>query len=259
LKELQSKFNKVILLLDRVPQHCHSIKVRKYLEKNKVHIIVIVFKIVFTMSNTSIKYLIQAIIIIISFTIPLTLDSSSLLTTTTTTTALAFHVDSAGNPTIHQGDVGTGEGTTAAAGGGGGGANTTVATVVLNYINETRKAIQVGNSTAALANLDLAERQLSLLIGGIFNVIGGGGVPAPISIPAEEGPQLQEQPLLGETNISPPENQTAATPSLAAIGVEESSYESCNDNADNDHDGQIDEGCALVPPGLLNRIIPSLR
>ncbi|MDF2770015.1 MAG: hypothetical protein K0S91_2851, partial [Nitrososphaeraceae archaeon] len=67
-----------------------------------------VFKIVFTMSNTSIKYLIQAIIIIvISFTIPLTLDSSSLLTTTTTT-ALAFHVDPAGNPTIRQGDVGTG-------------------------------------------------------------------------------------------------------------------------------------------------------
>src|SRR5215218_8357790 len=122
-----------------------------------------VFKIVFTMSNASIKYLIQAIIIIvISFTIPLTLDSSSLLTattTTTTTTALAFHVDPAGNPTIRQGDVGTGKGTPAAAG----------ATVALNYINETRKAIQGGNSTAALTNLDLAERQLSLLIGGIIS------------------------------------------------------------------------------------------
>jgi hypothetical protein len=178
-----------------------------------------VFKIVFTMSNTSIKYLIQAIIIIvISFTIPLTLDSSSLLTTTTTTTALAFHIDPAGNPTISQGDVGTGKGTPAAAG----------ATEALNYINETRKAIQGGNSTAALTNLDLAERQLSLLIGGI---------------------------------ISPPENQTAATPSSntssssspllsspstqtpSAVIVEEPSHESCNDNADNDHDGQIDEGC----------------
>lgn len=172
-----------------------------------------VFKIVFTMSNTSIKYLIQAIIIIIiiSFTIPLTLDSISLLTTTTTTTALAFHVDSAGNPTIRQGDIGTGNGTTAAAAAGGGGANTTVATVALNYINETRKAIQVGNSTAALTNLDLAERQLSLLIGGINSIIGGGDVPAAISIPAEEGQQLQEQLLLGETNRSQLEDQTAAT------------------------------------------------
>ena len=35
LKELQSKFHKVILFLDRAPQHCRSIKVRKYLEKNK--------------------------------------------------------------------------------------------------------------------------------------------------------------------------------------------------------------------------------
>jgi hypothetical protein len=207
-----------------------------------------VFKILVTMSNTSIKYLVQAIIIIISFTIPLTLDSSSLLTTT----ALAFHVGSAGNSTkegqqlqeqslfIPQGNVGTGEGTTAAAGGGG--ANTAVATVALNYINETRKAIQVGNSTAALTNLDLVERQLSLLIGGGINsssIVGGGSVPAAISIPAE-----------GETNISPPENQTAATPS-AAIVVEESSYESCNDNADNDHDGQIDEGCA-GPPGRVS-------
>lgn len=172
-----------------------------------------VFKIVFTMSNTSIKYLIQAIIIIIiiSFTIPLTLDSISLLTTTTTTTALAFHVDSAGNPTIRQGDIGTGNGTTAAAAAGGGGANTTVATVALNYINETRKAIQVGNSTAALTNLDLAERQLSLLIGGINSIIGGGDVPAAISIPAEEGQQLQEQLLSGETNRSQLEDQTAAT------------------------------------------------
>jgi hypothetical protein len=172
-----------------------------------------VFKIVFTMSNTSIKYLIQAIIliIIISFTIPLTLDTISLLTTTTTT-ALAFHVDSAGNPTIRQGDIGTGNGTTAAAAAaGGGGANTTVATVVLNYINETRKAIQVGNSTAALTNLDLAERQLSLLIGGINSIVGGGDVPAAISIPAEEGQQLQEQLLLGETNRSQLEDQTAAT------------------------------------------------
>ena len=167
------------------------------------------------MSNTSIKYLIQAIIIIIiiSFTIPSTLDSISLLTTTTTT-ALAFHVDSAGNPTIRQGDIGTGNGTTAAAAAGGGGANTTVATVALNYINETRKAIQVGNSTAALTNLDLAERQLSLLIGGInSSIVGGGDVPAAISIPAEEGQQLQEQLLLGETNISQSEDQTAATPS----------------------------------------------
>lgn len=164
------------------------------------------------MSNTSIKYLIQAIIIIISFTIPLTLDSISLLTTTTTT-ALAFHIDSAGNPTIRQGDIGTGNGTTAAAAGGGG-ANTTVATGALNYINETRKAIQVGNSTAALTNLDLAERQLSLLIGGInSSIVGGGDVPATISIPAEEGQQLQEQLLLGETNISQLEDQTAATPS----------------------------------------------
>ena len=168
------------------------------------------------MSNTSIKYLIQAIIIIISSTIPLTLDSISLLTTTTTTTtttALAFHIDSAGNPTIRQGDIGTGNGTTAAAAGGGG-ANTTVATGALNYINETRKAIQVGNSTAALTNLDLAERQLSLLIGGInSSIVGGGDVPATISIPAEEGQQLQEQLLLGETNISQLEDQTAATPS----------------------------------------------
>jgi hypothetical protein len=159
------------------------------------------------MSNTSIKYLIQAIIIIIiiSFTIPLTLDSSSLLTTTTTT-ALAFHVDSAGNPTIRQGDVGTGNGTTAAEGGSGG--NTALATVAFNYINETRKAIQVGNSTAALTNLDLVEQQLSLLIGVNSSIVGEGGVPAVISIPAEEGQELQ-RPLLGETNISPPENQTA--------------------------------------------------
>jgi hypothetical protein len=257
LKELQSKFNKVILLLDRVPQHCHSIKVRKYLEKNKGHITVIVFKIVFTMSNTSIKYLIQAIIIIISFTIPLTLDSSSLLTTTTTT-ALAFHVDSAGNPTIRQGDIGTGNGTTeaaAAAAGGGGGANTTVATVALNYINETRKAIQVGNSTAALTNLGLAERQLSLLIGGVnSSIVGGGGVSAATSIPAEEGQQLQEQPLLGENNISALEDQTAATtftqtPS-AVIVEEQPRHENCNDGADNDGDGQVDEGCGSMPPPM---------
>lgn len=197
-----------------------------------------VFKIVFTMSNTSIKYLIQAIIFIISFTIPLTLDSSSLLTTTTT--ALAFHVDSAGNPTIRQGDIGTGNGTTAAAAAaGGGGANTTVVTVALNYINETRKAIQVGNSTAALTNLGLAERQLSLLIGGINSVVGGGDVPAAISIPAEEGQQL----LLGETNISQPADQTAATPSSTTSSSSFSRHENCNDNVDNDHDGQIDEGC----------------
>ena len=175
-----------------------------------------VFKIIFTMSNTSIKYLIQAIIIIIiSFTIPLTLDTISLLTTTTTTTttALAFHIDSAGNPTIRQGDIGTGNGTAAAAAAaaGGGGANTTVATVALNYINETRKAMQVGNSTAALTNLDLAERQLSLLIDGINSIVGGGDVPAAISIPAEEGQQLQEQLLLEETNRSQLEDQTAAT------------------------------------------------
>jgi hypothetical protein len=198
---------------------------------------IMVFKIVFTMSNTSIKYLIQAIILIISFTIPLTLDSSSLLTTTTT--ALAFHVDSAGNPTIRQGDIETGNGTTAAAAAGGGGANTTVATVALNYINETRKAIQVGNSTAALTNLGLAERQLSLLIGGINSVVGGGDVPAAISIPAEEGQQL----LLGETNISQLADQTAATPSSNTPSSSSSPHENCNDNADNDHDGQIDEGC----------------
>ena len=204
-----------------------------------------VFKILLTMSNTSIKYLIQAIIIIISFTIPLTLDSSSLLTTTTTT-ALAFHVDSAGNPTIRQGDVLTGNGTTAAEGGSG--ANTALATVALNLINETRKAIQVGNSTAALTNLDLVEQQLSSLIESVNSgIIGGGGVPAVISIPAEEGQQLQEQQLLREANISPPENQTAATPSTqtppSAVIVEEPTHENCNDNADNDHDGQIDEGC----------------
>lgn len=197
-----------------------------------------VFKIVFTMSNTSIKYLIQAIIIIIiSFTIPLTLDSSSLLTTTTT--ALAFHVDSAGNPTIRQGDVGTGEGEGTTAAAGGGGPNTAVAKVALNYINETRKAIQVGNSTAALTNLGLAERQLSLLIGGINSVVGGGDVPAAISIPAEEGQQL----LLGETNISQPADQTAATPSSTTSSSSSSRHENCNDNVDNDHDGQIDEGC----------------
>jgi hypothetical protein len=201
-----------------------------------------VFKIVFTMSNTSIKYLIQAIIIIISFTIPLTLDSSSLLTTTTTTTtALAFHVDSAGNPTIRQGDIGTGEGTMAAAGGGGG-ANTTVATVALDYINETRKAIQVGNSTAALTNLDLAERELFSLIDVInSSIVGGGGVPAAISTPAEEGQQLQEQPLL-EANISQPEYQTAEIPS-SNTSSSSFPYENCNDNVDNDHDGQINEGC----------------
>jgi hypothetical protein len=198
---------------------------------------IMVFMIVFTMSNTSIKYLIQAIILIISFTIPLTLDSSSLLTTTTTT-ALAFHVDSAGNPTIRQGDIETGNGTTAAAAGEGG-ANTTVATVVLNYINETRKAIQVGNSTAALTNLGLAERQLSLLIGGINSVVGGGDVPAAISIPAEEGQQL----LLGEANISQLADQTAATPSSDTSSSSSSPHENCNDNADNDYDGQIDEGC----------------
>jgi hypothetical protein len=226
LKELQSKFNKVILLLDRAPQHCHSIKVRKYLEKNKGDITVMVFEIVFAMSNTSIKYLIQAIIIIISFTIPLTLDSSSLLTTTTT--ALAFHVDSAGNPTMRQSDIGTeggGANTTE-----GGGANTTVATVALNYINETRKAIQ-----AALTNLDLAERQLSLLIGGVnSSIVGGGNVSAAISIPAEE---KQERPLLGKANISLPE----------VVVEEEARPEICKDHVDNNHDGQIDEGCAFVP------------
>jgi hypothetical protein len=169
---------------------------------------IMVFKVLLTMSNTSIKYLIQAIIIIIiSFTIPLTLDSSSLLTTTTTTAALAFHVDSAGNPTIRQGDAGTGNGTTAAEGGSGG--NTALATVALNYINETRKAIQVGNSTAALTNLDLVEQQLSLLIDGASSsTVGEGGVSSVISIPAEEGQELQ-RPLLGETDISPPENQRA--------------------------------------------------
>jgi hypothetical protein len=242
LKELQSKFNKVILLLDRAPQHCHSIKVRKYLEKNKGDITVMVFEIVFAMSNTSIKYLIQAIIIIISFTIPLTLDSSSLLTTTTT--ALAFHVDSAGNPTMRQSDIGTegggantteGGGANTTEGGGantteGGGANTTVATVALNYINETRKAIQ-----AALTNLDLAERQLSLLIGGVnSSIVGGGNVSAAISIPAEE---KQERPLLGKANISLPE----------VVVEEEARPEICKDHVDNNHDGQIDEGCAFVP------------
>jgi hypothetical protein len=127
---------------------------------------------------------------------------------TTTTTALAFHVDSAGNPTIRQGNIGTGNGTTAAEGGSG--ANTALATVALNYINETRKDIQVGNSTAALTNLDLVEQQLSLLIDGV------------------------------NSSISPPENQTAAATSSSNTS---SSSENCNDNADNDHDGQIDEGC----------------
>ena len=209
-----------------------------------------VFKIVFTMSNTSIKYLIKAIIII-SFTIPLTLDSSSLLTTTTT---LAFHVDSAGNPTMGPGDVATGEGEGTTAAAEGGGANTAVASVALNYINETRKAIQVGNSTAALTILDLAERQLSLLIGGVnSSIVGGGGVSAATSIPAEEGQQLQEQPLLGENNMSALEDQTAATtftqtPS-AVIAEEQPRHENCNDGADNDGDGQVDEGCgSTLPP-----------
>ena len=190
-----------------------------------------VFKIVFTMSNTSIKYLIQAIIIIvISFTIPLTLDSSSLLTTTTTT-ALAFHVDPAGNPTIRQGDVGTGEGIMAAAVRGGANTNTTVATVALNYINETRKAIQVGNSTAALTNLDLAERQLSLLIGGIISPPENQTAAT-----ASSNTSSSSSPLL-----SSPSTPSTQTPS--AVIVEEPTHESCNDNADNDHDGQIDEGC----------------
>ena len=165
-----------------------------------------VFKILLTMSNTSIKYLIQAIIIIIiSFTIPLTLDSSNLLTTTTTTAALAFHVDSAGNLTIRQGYVGTGNGTTPAEGGSVAdtGADTVVETMPLNnYINETRNAIEVGNSTAALTYLDLVEQQLSLLIDGDgvnSSIVGRGGVPAVISTPAEEERQLQEQPLLGDT------------------------------------------------------------
>ena len=225
----------LLLLLKSLQQKKDNIKTLKE---------IMVFKILLTMSNTSIKYLIQAIIIIIiSFTIPLTLDSSSLLTTTTTT-ALAFHVDSAGNPTMRQGDLGTGKGTTATAGGSGANTtNTTVATVALNYINETRKAIQVGNSTAALKNLDLVEQQLSLLIDGVnSSIVGGGGVPAVISIPAEEGQQLQEQPLLGEANISLPEDQTAATPSTVIV-EEEPLRENCNDNADNDNDGQIDEGC----------------
>jgi hypothetical protein len=78
----------------------------------------------------------------------------------------------------------------------------------LNYINETREAIQVGNSTAALTNLDLAERQLSLLIGG-----------------SNSSSILQKQSLLEEANISPPENQAAAaTPSIqtpSAVIVEE--------------------------------------
>ena len=182
-----------------------------------------VFKIVFTMSNTSIKYLIQAIIIIvISFTIPLTLNSSSLLTATTTTTALAFHVDPAGNPTIRQGDVGTGKGTPAAAG----------ATVALNYINETRKAIQGGNSTAALTNLDLAERQLSLLIGGIISPPENQTGATPSSNTSSSSSPLLSSP------------STASTQTPSAVIVEEPSHENCNDNADNDHDGQIDEGCS---------------
>ena len=180
------------------------------------------------MSNTSIKYLIQAIIIMISFTIPLTLNSNSLLTTSTT--ALAFHVDSAGNPTIRQGDVGTGQGTTAAAGGSG--ANTTVVTVALNYINETRKAIQVGNSTGALTNLDLAERQLSLLIGGINSSIVGEAAAT-----ASSNTSSSSSPLL-----SSPSTPSTQTPPSAVI-IEEPTHENCNDNADNDHDGQIDEGC----------------
>ena len=35
LKELQRKFRKLILFLDRAVQHYRSIKVRKYLEENK--------------------------------------------------------------------------------------------------------------------------------------------------------------------------------------------------------------------------------
>jgi hypothetical protein len=207
---------------------------------------IMVFKILLTMSNTSIKYLIQAIIIIISITIPLTLDSSSLLTTTTTTTALAFHVDSAGNPTMRQSDIGTGGGGANTTGGGGanttggGGANTTVATVALNYINETRKAIQVGNSTAALTNLDLAERQLSLLIGSInSSIVGGGNVPAAISIPANQTAATLSSNISSSTVIEEDEEEDEE---------EEPRREYCNDHLDNNNDGQIDEGCTTVVP-----------
>jgi hypothetical protein len=103
--------------------------------------------------------------------------------------------------------------------------------VALNYINETRKAIQVGNSTAALTNLDLAERQLSLLIGGIMSPPENQTAATPSS-----NTSSSSSPLL-----SSPSTPSTQTPS--AVIVEEPSHESCNDNADNDHDGQIDEGC----------------
>jgi hypothetical protein len=150
---------------------------------------------------------------------------------TTTTTALAFHVDSAGNPTIRQSDVDTARGTTAAAGGSGGNTNTTVATVALNYINETRKAIQVGNSTGALTNLDLVERQLSLLIGDIISPPENQTAAT-----ASSNTSSSSSPLL-----SSPSTPSIQTPS--AVIVEEPTHENCNDNADNDNDGQIDEGC----------------
>jgi hypothetical protein len=101
----------------------------------------------------------------------------------------------------------------------------------LNYINETRKAIQVGNSTGALTNLDLAERQLSLLIGGIISPPENQTAAT-----ASSNTSSSSSPLL-----SSPSTPSTQTPS--AVIVEEPTHESCNDNADNDHDGQIDEGC----------------
>jgi transposase len=37
LKKLQNKFHKVMLFLDKAPQHSRSIKVRKHLEENKMN------------------------------------------------------------------------------------------------------------------------------------------------------------------------------------------------------------------------------
>jgi hypothetical protein len=101
----------------------------------------------------------------------------------------------------------------------------------LNYINETRKAIQVGNSTGALTNLDLVERQLSLLIGDIISPPENQTAAT-----ASSNTSSSSSPLL-----SSPSTPSIQTPS--AVIVEEPTHENCNDNADNDNDGQIDEGC----------------
>ena len=49
LRELKGKFHKLILFLDRAPQHCRSKRVKAYLQKNNDPI--------FTFSLPSIKYL----------------------------------------------------------------------------------------------------------------------------------------------------------------------------------------------------------